>query len=125
MKGILEYDSNNSGGDWWLSDDDWKALDAAGWNVHWGGRRFYTDDPAELLTPQEASDLKGQPFAPDEEGRWLGALAMSCAKAFESPEEGIAEWERITGQDSNAVGCPCCGPPHNFYFHAITKADRH
>ena len=34
----VEYITNNSGGSWWLSDDDWKALEAAGWRVEW--RRF-------------------------------------------------------------------------------------
>lgn len=32
---IVEYSSNNSGGDWWLSDDDWKNLESAGWKVKW------------------------------------------------------------------------------------------
>ena len=31
----VEYDSNNSGGNWWLDDNDWKALEAAGWKVDW------------------------------------------------------------------------------------------
>ena len=31
----VEYITNNSGGSWWLSDDDWKALEAAGWKVEW------------------------------------------------------------------------------------------
>jgi len=31
----VEYDSNNSGGGWWLSLDDWKALEKAGWEVEW------------------------------------------------------------------------------------------
>lgn len=26
----VTYRSNNSGGDWWLSDADWKALEAYG-----------------------------------------------------------------------------------------------
>ena len=29
----IVYSSNNSGGSWWLSDEDWKKLEAAGWNV--------------------------------------------------------------------------------------------
>lgn len=32
---MIEYISNNSGGDWWLSDDDWRALEAVGWRVEW------------------------------------------------------------------------------------------
>jgi hypothetical protein len=32
---IIEYDSNNSGGDWWLTDEDWKNLEKGGWKVEW------------------------------------------------------------------------------------------
>lgn len=35
-------------------------------------------------------------------------------KHFESKAEAIAEWDRITGQNSTTEGCPCCGQPHNF-----------
>lgn len=35
MPGWLEYDSNNSGGNFWLRDEDWKALEDAGWIVGW------------------------------------------------------------------------------------------
>lgn len=31
----IEYRSNNSGGDWWLTLKDWQALEAAGWRVEW------------------------------------------------------------------------------------------
>lgn len=31
----VEYDSNNSGGSWWLKDSHWRALEAAGWKVQW------------------------------------------------------------------------------------------
>ena len=30
--------------------------------------------------------------------------------------EAIEEFESVTGQYSNALGCNCCGPPHNFTF---------
>ncbi len=30
MKKKIEYSSNNSGGDWWLKDEDWFALEKAG-----------------------------------------------------------------------------------------------
>jgi len=33
-KGI-RYDSNNSGGYWWLTDDHWCALEKDGWIVDW------------------------------------------------------------------------------------------
>lgn len=31
----VEYSSNNSGGKWWLTPQDWKNLEAAGWEVEW------------------------------------------------------------------------------------------
>lgn len=34
----VTYSSNNSGGSFWLSDDDWRALEAAGWEVEWRDR---------------------------------------------------------------------------------------
>jgi hypothetical protein len=95
--GLIEYSSNNSGGSWWLEDKDWEALDRAGWTVHW-----YAD--RENL------------FFKDEDGRFLGALAMSAEKACDDPEVAIEEWERITGQSSLTEGCNCCGPPHSFSF---------
>ena len=101
--GVITYDSNNSGGDWWLSDDDWKALEAAGWVVHWGGRKYGEDS----LTPTEKTGKE-----------WLGALAVSCAKdGFDSARQGIEEWTSITGQDPLDMGCPCCGNPHTFQFY--------
>jgi len=33
-------------------------------------------------------------------------------KGFASLQDGINEWERITGQYSGAAGCSCCGHPH-------------
>jgi hypothetical protein len=80
----ITYSSNNSGGDWWLSDDDWKKLEAEGWKVNWKPKRF------------------------------LGALATTATKEFASRDEAITEWERITGQDAWDGGCSCCGNPHDF-----------
>lgn len=104
---VVKYDSNNSGGHWWLSDEDWDKLAAAGWNVHWnghGGRR-----------PESSYS---DPLAPvkDVGERWLGARTGSAAKEFENPADAIAEFERVTGQDASAEGCNCCGPPHSFEY---------
>lgn len=99
--GKIEYSSNNSGGHWWLNDDDWKTLEAGGWKVHWK-----KDDEhfAKYLTP-------------DSEGRWLGTLATRASKeGVHSMAEGVAEWERLTAKRSTDAGCPCCGQPHNFTF---------
>jgi hypothetical protein len=82
----IEYHSNNSGGEWWLSDQNWKDLESAGWTVDW-----------------------------KKDGRWLGALATSATRSADSMEEAIAEFERVTGQYANSEGCPCCGQPHNFH----------
>lgn len=84
----VTYSSNNSGGSWWLTDDDWRNLEAAGWDVQWkkDGERF------------------------------LGALAMKASKDFGDPADAIAEFERITGQDASAEGCNCCGSPHSFEY---------
>jgi len=90
----VEYSSNNSGGDWWLSDKDWYALEAAGWNVEW--RR----------------DTKGMFHNGSE--RWLGALATNASREGLTLSEAIAEFERITGESADAEGCNCCGQPHYF-----------
>ena len=92
---IVEYDSNNSGGGWWLKDEDWHNLEKAGWIIEWYKDKkdtgwTYTDD------------------------RWLGALATGAKKDSPSPRDAILEFEKITGQDASAEGCNCCGPPHSF-----------
>lgn len=89
------YHSNNSGGDWWLSDEDWHALEAAGWKVQW-----VRDDPGFRVL--------------DDEGRWLGALACDAYKDGEDLAVLISEWEKVTGKSSAEPGCSCCGPPHFF-----------
>lgn len=93
----VTYSSNNSGGDWWLKDKDWLALEEAGWSVDWKKDNEYSK---KYL---------------DADGRWLGALATEASKEFDSRQSAIAEWEQITGQNVNDEGCHCCGQPH--YFH--------
>lgn len=93
----IEYSSNNSGGGWWLKDEDWRALEAAGWTVDWYAKR-------------EGMVLGG----PDKEGRWLGGLAAGASKDFPSMRDAILEFERITNQTASDEGCNCCGPPHSF-----------
>lgn len=99
----IRYSSNNSGGHWWLDDDDWKALEAAGWTVKWKKNDpYYIGPNARALFPL------------DDEGRSLGALATEATVERDSLGEAIAEWERITGENADDDGCPCCGPPHYF-----------
>jgi hypothetical protein len=97
--GVLRYSSNNSGGSWWLSDDDWKALEKDGWDVEWCAD---TETLAATLA--------------DENGRFLGALAISATLSTNDPEDGVESWETVTGEDSTDQGCGCCGSPHSFSF---------
>ncbi|WP_367137993.1 hypothetical protein [Saccharothrix sp. HUAS TT1] len=96
----VHYSSNNSGGYWWLTDENWKALEAAGWEVEWEKDRpkgWWTD-----------SDSDGE--------RFLGGLAhRATRRGVPSVGVAIAEFEAITGESAYADGCECCGPPHNFY----------
>ncbi len=93
---IVEYRSNNSGGSWWLKDDDWEKLEQAGWQVDW-----YSDPEVDV-----GFGKKGDTF--------LGAKATTCRKRFSKMGEAIREWEDVTNEDSSDVGCSCCGCPHSF-----------
>lgn len=92
----IRYSSNNSGGDWWLSDEDWHALENAGWKVNW------VKDETIYGSSTRSS------------GRWLGALATTATRTGLSKERAIAEWEGLTGARSYDEGCNCCGRPHEF-----------
>ena len=92
----VTYSSNNSGGSWWLTDEDWYALENAGWEVDWAKNR--TD-----------GFMRG-----NAEGRWLGALATKASREGLSLGDAIEEWESITGERANDLGCSCCGTPHRF-----------
>lgn len=110
--GILTYDSNNSGGSWWLSDEDWNALERAGWTVHWIAKGKYG-----WGRPLGSYDSPLGDFPrPPEEANWLGAKACSAAKEFSDARAGIDEWERVTGACASDLGCSCCGAPHSFEF---------
>jgi hypothetical protein len=122
----IEYESNNSGGSWWLSDDDWKALEKAGWKVKWSSlEQLFNDegyyvrdaDGTPTLVPiGEGTSEFGSSATPDDNGeyRWLGALATKAWRCGLSLKDAVAEWEKVTGQSSEAAGCPCCGQPHTF-----------
>lgn len=117
----VEYDSNNSGGRWWLKDEDWSNLEAVGWKVKWGNSYFcgskFGNWNGDANKPAEAcvTDCKGHwGTGPGE--RWLGALARSAVREGLTMAEAIREWETITGQDSSVLGCSCCGTPHSFVF---------
>ena len=67
MSGVLTYSANNSGGNWWLNDDDWRNLEDAGWQVKW-----------------VRNQTSGE--------RFLGALATEARKTFDTPEEAHAAY---------------------------------
>lgn len=95
---LIRYDTNNSGGRWWLKNEDWYKLEKAGWKIDWYRER---DDDWGL----------------HKKGTFLGAEAAGAEKEFNSPQEAIKEFETITGQDVSEEGCNCCGAPHTFSFY--------
>lgn len=95
----IEYVSNNSGGNWWLTDKDWEALEEAGWVVRW-------------LKDDEHFSSKV-----DENGRWLRTKAMRAKRYGLSMGMAMAEFAMLTGQDLGDTGCSCCGEPHSFYAY--------
>lgn len=130
-KTYVEYDSNNSGGRWWLSDNDWRALEAAGWRVQWAtlecawsesGGQVYDEDGSPKLIPAGSQNSRYSFKTVDDDGRWLGALAKKAYKVGAmSIREAADEWERITRKSATDAGCPCCGQPHNFTLYRNGK----
>lgn len=121
----VEYSSNNSGGHWWLTDQNWQDLEKAGWYVIWGRLWFCrskyetTARPATIkhLCPQDKCEghRRFESAAEiSEDARWLESLARAAIREGLSMADAIAEWERITGANSAELGCSCCGPPHSF-----------
>lgn len=54
----VKYEATNSGGDWWLKDKDWKALEGAGWHVEWGGLYFCHKRPDPFTKERLAAKSK-------------------------------------------------------------------
>lgn len=108
-KWVVNYDSNNSGGRWWLKDEDWFNLEKAGWVIAW-------------IRLDPSPDIKV-----DEDGRWLRTLARKAFLIVEASSQivaegiGIESFEQITGQDVNSEGCSTCGSPHYFYAESMTS----
>jgi hypothetical protein len=138
--GILTYDTNNSGGRWWLTDQDWEKLATAGWIVHWvhDPKQVHPDnipDPTDKDDPHNWDNnfgghthqySEGYRLVPAiREGDWLGAGAKSASKRFVHPDDGVQEWESLTGQDSHTQGCISCGPPHSFSWEPDDGKYRH
>lgn len=122
---LVKYSSNNSGGSWWLSDDDWKALEVAGWEIDWGDVYFchskysFGKKPDGKPEPCSSEDVcpghrRADSAEEAEKYRWLKSLARSARKETDSIRDLLLEFERVTGQSVSDEGCNCCGPPHSF-----------
>lgn len=125
--GRIDYSSNNSGGSFWLKDADWRALERAGWIVHW---LHDWNDPdhthAEPVTDKWSKKNHhhgySDPLLPaNHSGEdWLGASATHASKEVSSKgaaNDAIDEFEAATGQNAGSQGCNCCGPPHSFTYY--------
>jgi len=123
----IQYSSNNSGGSWWLNDNDWINLEKAGWTVIWGGYYFCKDKYRLIEVPKNKKEPCKSREVCEGHRRYdsheevdrndfilLGALAHDAEKEFETPREAMLEFEQITGQDVSDEGCNCCGYPHKF-----------
>lgn len=125
----VEYDSNNSGGSWWLKEADWVALEKAGWCVEWGSSYFCHSEwasfpkppnkPEPCATKDECHghrrfDTLDECKAAGDKGLWLGAYAKTATLECSSLAEAIRSWESVTGREASDEGCNCCGAPHTF-----------
>lgn len=91
-----------------MEEEDWKALEDAGWLVDWN-REFV------FRRGQYVKDEGGFPTFKWSKGKdWLGGKARNAWKKFDSVSEGIREFEELTGECADDEGCNCCGQPHNF-----------
>lgn len=100
MLPYVEYSSNNSGGSFWLSDDDWRALEAAGWVVDW---------------VKGSTSGRYSSFAQGD--RYMGALATQAKRYGVGLRGAIMEFDDVTSQNSSDLGCSCCGTPHSFTLY--------
>ncbi len=134
MSSYVEYSANNSGGHWWLKDEDWQALETAGWRVRWaslenaydekGNYERDADGIPKLVPIGEGNSRFGSIVERDDSGvvRYLGALAKEAYKpGAASIREAAAEWERVTGKSALDAGCACCGQPHRFTLYRDGK----
>lgn len=115
--GVLEYSSNNSGGNWWLKLEDWQHLEEAGWIIHWIHGNNDPDhehaEPFDLMEHKHSySDVLVRSVWNGE--TYLDAAASSAAIETDNPDEAIHQFEVLTRQSADAEGCNCCGRPHYF-----------
>jgi len=90
----ITFSENNSGGTWWLQQEHYDKLFAAGWHP---GRTSYNGSVrgAHRIIVLDAID----------EG-----VANTTAYNM-----AVLEWEKLTGENSDDPGCSCCGAPYQFY----------
>ncbi len=89
MSGWIEYDSNNSGGGWWLNDTDWKALEEAGWHVDW------------IVVTSRESSFSTNPFVSASSGRRYGETWEEATRPF---TPGTSRWDTDSmGVDETVV----------------------
>ena len=129
-KYLVEYSSNNSGGNWWLNDKDWKNLEKAGWLVVWHSKSFDYKNGNYQYDKNGLPKLKNKPdefFCGelDKKGnyRWLRSLARIAFKRFDSITDALKEFEKITGEQVDYNGCNCCGAPHCFSWGENNSSD--
>ncbi len=118
-QGILMFSHLGAHGHPTLTEQDWLALENAGWTVHWRQKNadgnlnhpsaHDSDDPLDAITPTRRPEGVNDP----RDG--LG-FAFSAAKASVSDAVLVDEWERILGREHDEHGCPCCGVVHTFYW---------
>lgn len=108
------YNSNNSGGGWWVSEEGWKALEAAGWIVHWKTSNKFMEDKDYRGHDLDTCLDKITEYT--EDASYLGAKARSAAIEVTTLEDAIASFESATGCCASDEGCNCCGPPHEFEY---------
>ena len=129
----VEYNSNNSGGSWWLKDYDWAKLELDGWKVRWGtpsychskynfGSAVAPDTcPKDECPGHTMAETYEEALAKADDIRWLGALAREATIEVKAYSRDLAEgialewWENTLGYDAREDGCECCGRPHSFY----------
>lgn len=136
--GLLVYDPNNSGGRWWLNHEDYLALEQEGWIVYWVHSKDQTHEGfvgGDKNDPHTWKDSFGkhdhktgsaqEVRSTHDGGDWFGATADGAGKRFDTAEQGVREWERITGQTASEEGCNCCGNPHSFEWKGDDGSNKH
>lgn len=118
-KVFVEYSSNNSGGYWWLSDDDWIKLEKYGWKVVWNNMEIQYDKKGNYLIDNDGMPKLILNKKLDES--FLGAKARRAFRAGLTYDEAIEDWEKLTGENHAAKGCPCCGSPHDFTKYILKE----